>query len=100
MRATPATEGELAYLREHDTVGRTFTCSGAVYRCTGYDPSMGYWMQIETGRDELLEVGPGHRTNVSERAIGRTFHRRWRDESTTPHDPDCRCWICRGEERP
>lgn len=37
-----------------------------VFLCTGYDPREGFWMQRVDGEG---------RTNVSERAIGRTYHR-------------------------
>jgi hypothetical protein len=37
---------------------------GNVYECTSYDPSCGFWMESSE-----------RRTCVSERAIGRTYHR-------------------------
>ncbi len=58
-----------------EQVGRRFTafdwCDVAndqpiVYVCTGYDPRHGFWMQ---------NVATGARRNISERAIGRTYHR-------------------------
>ena len=39
---------------------------GRIYHCFGYDPRCGFWMRTV---DE-----PVRETNVSERAIGRTFH--------------------------
>jgi hypothetical protein len=51
----------------HPVVGRMFRAYvSKVYYCDSYDPSCGYWM---TNVDD-----PTDRTNVSERAIGRTFH--------------------------
>ena len=51
----------------HDTVGHNFRgWDLKIYFCDSYDPRIGYWM-TETGE-------PGNRRNVSERAIGRTFH--------------------------
>lgn len=52
---------------DHHTVGHEFKAwDGKRYFCDSYDPRIGYWM---------TEVGnPDNRTNVSERAIGRTFH--------------------------
>lgn len=49
-------------------VGRRYRgfMSDCVYKCIGYDPAIGFWMQSETDEREF--------TNVSERAIGRTFH--------------------------
>lgn len=57
----------------HTTVGKHFGAylsgvSGTVvYLCDSYDPRLGFWM---TQVDD-----PINRLNVSERAIGRTFHR-------------------------
>lgn len=39
---------------------------GKIYRCDGYDPTQGFWMQCVDD--------PSIRRNVSERAIGSTFH--------------------------
>lgn len=56
----------------HHTVGHLFggpdsqKPGGAIWYCDSYDPRMGYWM---TRCDD-----PSRRTNVSERAIGRSFH--------------------------
>jgi hypothetical protein len=51
----------------HETVGSYFQgYSGAVYFCDSYDPRSGFWMT------NILD--DADRRNVSERAIGRTFH--------------------------
>lgn len=51
----------------HETVGSYFQgWSGAIYYCDSYDPRIGFWMT--SVRDSA------DRRNVSERAIGRTFH--------------------------
>jgi hypothetical protein len=50
----------------HETVGRTFKSFGELYYCDSYDPQCGFWM-TKIGRET-------ERRNVSERAIGRTFH--------------------------
>lgn len=51
-------------------VGGRFTSweeGSPVYRCIGYDPHNGFWMQrVED---------PDHKRNISERAIGRNYHR-------------------------
>lgn len=44
----------------------------ATYLCTSYDSRQGFWMENE--------ADPSDRRNVSERAIGRTFHRIYSDE--------------------
>jgi hypothetical protein len=52
---------------DHHTVGRRFSgWDGNTYFCDSYDPSCGYWMTDETN--------PANRRNISERAVGRTFH--------------------------
>jgi hypothetical protein len=57
---------------DHPVIGNYFKAHGKgfvgtdVYYCDSYDPSQGFWMTSLTD--------PEHRTNVSERAIGRTFH--------------------------
>lgn len=51
----------------HEVVGKRFKAyNGRVYYCDSYDPRRGYWMTPEDNHAD--------RTNVSERAIGRTFH--------------------------
>lgn len=54
---------------DHPVVGHCFTAwndGEQVYYCDSYDPSCGYWMtNIHAIQD---------RRNVSERAIGRTYH--------------------------
>ncbi len=51
---------------DHPTVGRYFKSGGVRYFCTSYDPRIGFWMENV--------ADPLDRRNVSERAIGRTFH--------------------------
>ncbi len=46
--------------------GRTFRRMDGSYCCIGYDARWGYWMLHTTDAKDLR--------NVSERAIGRTFH--------------------------
>jgi hypothetical protein len=51
---------------DHPVVGHYFKGTyGLTYYCESYDPSIGYQMNATDG---------SRRTNVSERAIGRTFH--------------------------
>lgn len=56
----------------HDTVGQRFRNHAAYqetpeFICTSYDSRSGFWMQNE--------ADPKNKRNVSERAIGRTYHR-------------------------
>jgi hypothetical protein len=41
---------------------------GRTYRCTGYDPRAGFWV-------ETVDGGVFRRANVTERAIGSAFRR-------------------------
>lgn len=58
----------------HPTVGHYFGGYGPastnyatrIYYCDSYDPNMGFWL--------TSVIDPSDRKNVSERAIGRTFH--------------------------
>lgn len=62
---------------DHHTVGKYF-CSGwdgVIYYCDSYDPSIGYWMTPIDVTDK--DWRPVERKNVSERAIGRSFHEIW-----------------------
>jgi hypothetical protein len=49
------------------TVGQRFNSDSRTYLCDSYDPEIGYWM--------TNVADPTDRRNVSERAIGRTFHK-------------------------
>jgi hypothetical protein len=57
------------FLREtgrfQNVVGKTYKGFDGTYLCFGYDPREGFWMR---------SVDSERQTNVSERAIGRTFH--------------------------
>jgi hypothetical protein len=69
---------------DHDVIGRRFRAwdvyadRACVFICDSYDPRIGYWMTREDAPEEHKsdEEGPWRR-NVTERAIGRTFHRIW-----------------------
>jgi len=51
----------------HHTVGKRFRgWDGNIYFCDSYDPSCGYWMTDEKNSS--------NRRNISERAVGRTYH--------------------------
>lgn len=53
-------------------VNTKYRSSGKIWICIGYDPGCGFWMEnIETMKNsETSEL-----TNISERAIDRTFHK-------------------------
>lgn len=59
----------------NEVVGKRFTAAGfgieplRVYECFGYDPRNGFW--VRTVDDE----GEPRQANISERAIGATYHR-------------------------
>jgi len=80
--------------KRHPTVGRKFRAFGAVYRCTSWDRSCGFWMEMVGGKDELFGRHAGARVNVSEAAIGRTYHRVYDDGTYARHDNGCNCAVC------
>jgi hypothetical protein len=54
----------------NSVVGQKYRCNflfeGCIFNCIGYDPRAGFWMQQVDN--------PLHIRNISERAIGRTYH--------------------------
>lgn len=62
---------------DHAVVGKTFRAFGGdLYFCDSYDPAMGYWMRhVDAPAENYNDQHSKWRRNVSERAIGRTFHR-------------------------
>ncbi len=50
---------------------------GVVHECIGYDPRHGFWMQTVSGETK--------RSNISERAVGRTWHKVTKASSRTDH---------------
>lgn len=57
-------------------VGSKFKAwDGHVYVCDSYEPGLGFWMTREDAPEEHRADREGEwRRNVSERAIGATFH--------------------------
>lgn len=57
-------------------IGKRFKAwDGYIYICDSYEPSYGLWMTREDAPDENKQDVEGEwRRNVSERAVGRTFH--------------------------
>lgn len=81
--------------KQHRTVGRKFQSFGAIYVCTSWDRTCGFWMEMVSGEDTLFrDRRPGERVNISERAIGRTYHRVHGDTSYARHDDGCNCAVC------
>jgi hypothetical protein len=64
---------------DHETIGQRFKAwDGHTYLCDSYDPRIGFWMTREDAPPERRQDEHSDwRKNVSERAIGRTFHRIW-----------------------
>jgi hypothetical protein len=78
---------------DHDVIGRYFISGvGGIYWCDSYDPHCGFWMTPAREGDTTFSDQPTTRTNVSERAIGRTFHRIYRDDGYSDGKP--RFWTC------
>jgi hypothetical protein len=86
--------------RVHDTVGHRFQSMGIEYRCTRYDERRGFWMRVLAVHDDrpMFERAIGEECCVSERAIGRTFHRIHDGAESGPHEQPCDCYVC--HERP
>jgi hypothetical protein len=72
---------------DHHVVGRhfegpCFRCDAGkhVFYCDSYDSRIGFWMtRADCPADHAQDVDGEWRRNVSERAIGRTFHRIYND---------------------
>ena len=85
--------------RRHPTVGYRFRSGPLIYLCTSWDRSCGFWMEVVEGSGDVLYPSRkvGDRVNVSERAIGRTYHRAGygADEPyRAEHATGCNCFIC------
>lgn len=61
---------------DHETVGRTFKAwDGHKYVCDSWEENLGFWMtRVDAPIERRADVHSEFRRNVSERAIGRTFH--------------------------
>ena len=69
---------------DHDVIGRRFRFFGGEYICDSYATDCGFWMTPANPEQPYpfdLSATPrkDERRNVSERAIGRTYHRVWED---------------------
>jgi len=82
---------------DHHTVNRMFAggLGGHIYVCDSYDPNCGYWMTpIWASIQGHHDNWPASRKNVSEQAIGRSYHEIW----TT--GPDDQIGMCPGATDP
>lgn len=60
----------------HHTIGKKFKgWNGFTYYCDSWVENMGYWMtRVDAPEENKADEHTEWRTNVSERAIGATFH--------------------------
>lgn len=81
---------------QHETVGRLFSFCGARYRCFRYEEGNGFWMRlVDDGDNVFSNRVKGYEGCVSERAIGRTYHRVYNDDSYEEHNQPCDCHVCK-----
>lgn len=61
---------------DHPTIGRTFRAwDGQKYFCDSWQENLGYWMtRVDAPTERRADLHSEYRRNVTERAIGRTFH--------------------------
>lgn len=61
---------------DHETVGHTFKAfDGHEYFCDSWEENHGFWMtRVDAPLERRSDLHSEFRRNVSERAIGRTFH--------------------------
>ena len=79
----------------HDVVGWRFKGPfGVVVRCTRYLPERGFFMKVIANASDAYRR-MGEEFDVSERAIGRTFHRIDGDAAPAIHERPCRCSVCK-----
>lgn len=83
----------------HETVGWTFRgWDGGHYICTHYRPETGFFMRCVKEPDPGVRIRAyGALVDVSERAIGRTYHRLDGETMPWPHDKCCLCYICKAD---
>lgn len=60
----------------HETIGKIFKAwNGEKYLCDSWEENLGFWMtRVDAPDDRKADKHSEYRRNVSERAIGRTFH--------------------------
>ena len=92
-------------MRTHETVGRYFRAwDSSIYLCTSWHRASGFWMRVIVKGDADGARGVGEEACISERAIGRTYHRLPDHEIPAgaplfpEHAQPCNCYICEGRE--
>ena len=87
-----------ACMNDHHTIGSYFNgLYGAVYLCTGWIRNAGYNMKvIVVSIDGFSTRKIGDVVNVSERAIGRSYHKNYHMKSPEnfTHESKCDCSDC------
>lgn len=61
----------------HETIGQTFKAwDGHTYFCDSWESNLGFWMtRVDAPAERQTDLHSKYRRNVSERVIGRTYHR-------------------------
>lgn len=70
---------------DHDTIGYTFRAwDGHRYFCDSWEEGLGFWMtRLDAPLERRADPHSEYRRNVSERAIGRTFHLDYKEARLT-----------------
>jgi hypothetical protein len=81
---------------KHETVGRYLYAFGDVYLCFRWERRCGFWVRLmQKGEGvALVKRELGEEACISERAIGRTYHRRYEDDRYEAHVQPCDCSCC------
>jgi hypothetical protein len=85
-------------MNEHETVGRVFTSFGYRYRCLRWTRATGFFFVVLSvppeEESDIFNRRVGDIIDTSERAIGRTFHRDYDNETCEQHAQPCECRLC------
>jgi hypothetical protein len=70
---------------DHETIGFTFqNWEGLLFFCDSWESNLGFWMtRVDSPPERRGDLHSKFRRNVSERAIGRTFHKQHAIERRT-----------------
>lgn len=86
-------------MTQHPIIGWRWRAHGSIYRCVRWVRNAGFDMLLEEkGKDEFKSRKVGDVINISEVAIGRTFHLIWNDKTYVAHQSGCNCRICEPNE--
>lgn len=82
---------------QHETIGHVFKSFGYRLRCLRWTNATGFFFRVlsvpDDGETDIFHRKVGDIVDTSERAIGRTYHRDYDDESYEPHEAPCECNI-------